>query len=192
MPDYTGHDDDHFRNQLIQRIKSKARTLSHFVQIMWLSYDSAHLTIQLQYSTTRSMTCSNTTAINCSVLCPLLFVIHINNFPSFIILVTTLLFADDTKLSKAVSSSLDCPLLQQDIHPLEWWSCHSGLSFNVAKIFLHFSSHFLLISEEYTLNGSVIPHVSSCRGLGLVFWNLSRCHHYKAISKSAYGQLSLI
>ena len=68
-----------------------------------------------------------------SILGPLLFVAHINDLPTFISFSNTLLFADDTKLSKAVSSSLDCSHLQQDIQALQKWS---SLSFNVAKSFL--------------------------------------------------------
>lgn len=129
-----------------------------------------------------------------SILGPLLFLVHINDLPSFISFSSTLLFADDTKLSKAVSSTLDCSHLQQDIHALEQWSSFSGLQFNVTKSFLlRFCCHSPQQTVNYTLNNSVIPQVTTTRDLGVLFSeNLSWTDHYNSLLRQAYSQLYLI
>ena len=129
-----------------------------------------------------------------SILGPLLFTVYINDLPSFISLSSCLLFADDTKLSKAVSSRLDCTHLQKDINALQQWSILSGLNFNVAKTFLlSFCSRSHQLSVDYTLNNSIIPKVTTAKDLGILFSeNLSWSDHYNLISKNAYSQLSLI
>ena len=129
-----------------------------------------------------------------SILGPLLFIIHINDLPSFVSFSSTLLYADDTKLSHPVSSPSDCSLLQLDIQALEQWSSHSGLSFNASKSFLmRFCNRSPLASVDYSLNDSVISYVSSCRDLGVIFSSdLSWTDHYKVISRNAYNQLYVI
>ena len=119
-----------------------------------------------------------------SILRPLLFIIHINDLPSFLSFSSTLLYANDTKLSTPVSSPSDCSLLHL-------WGSQSGLSFNVSKSFLlHFCNRSPLASVDYSLKDSVISCVSSCRDLGVIFSSdLSWTEHYKVISRNAYNQL---
>ena len=129
-----------------------------------------------------------------SILGPLLFIIHINDLPSFVSFSSTLLYADDTKLSTPVSSPSDCSLLQFDIQALERWGSQSGLSFNASKSFLmRFCNRSPLASVDYSLKDSVIFCVSSCRDLGVIFSSdLSWTEHYKVISRNAYNQLYVI
>ena len=54
-----------------------------------------------------------------SILCPLLFVIYINDLPQSIKDSLVILFADDAKCFRHISSSFDSFLLQSDIHHLE-------------------------------------------------------------------------
>ena len=129
-----------------------------------------------------------------SILGPLLFVVFINDLPSSVSFSTTLLFADDTKLSKSISSSLDCSKLQADLHALKQWSLDSGLQFNAQKSFLlRFCAKSSPVSFDYVLNDSIVPAVPSGRDLGVIFSeDLSWTSHYKMISQKAYGQLFLL
>ena len=68
-----------------------------------------------------------------SILGPLLFIIYINDFPSFVSFSRALLFANDTKISKASSPLCDNILLQEDLHALSHWSNVSGLTLNALK-----------------------------------------------------------
>ena len=53
-----------------------------------------------------------------SILGPLSFIIYINDLPSFASFSHALLFADDTKISKASSTLCDNILLQEDVNAL--------------------------------------------------------------------------
>lgn len=67
-----------------------------------------------------------------SVLGPVLFIIFINDLPD-LLKSTCKLFADDTKLYKAISSCEDQNVLQQDLLTLCDWSDDWLLRFNVLK-----------------------------------------------------------
>jgi len=57
-----------------------------------------------------------------SVLGPLLFLIFINDLPQWMRNSMLLMFADDTKISCAVSDEKDCALLQKDLDNLMKWT----------------------------------------------------------------------
>ena len=71
-----------------------------------------------------------------TILGPLLFLIFINDIPSAVSHSSILLFADDSKCLKNVSSSADCRLLQEDILHLSDWSEKLKLHFNSNKCVL--------------------------------------------------------
>ena len=68
-----------------------------------------------------------------SSLGPLLFIIFINDLPDSISYATPLLFADDTKCIKPISSVQDSISLQKDLDALNNWSLHWKLAFNNSK-----------------------------------------------------------
>ena len=61
-----------------------------------------------------------------SVLDPVLFIIFVVNS-------TLLMFADDTKLSRTITSSHDSNILQNDIDSIGIWGEQSLMSFNLGK-----------------------------------------------------------
>ena len=68
-----------------------------------------------------------------SILGPALFFLYVNNLPDFILNSKVAMFADDTKVYKAVMSENDGASLQQDLDNLSSWSAASGLAFNDKK-----------------------------------------------------------
>ena len=57
----------------------------------------------------------------CTVLCPLLFLVFINDLPEAVHSSDTCLFADDCLLFKHISSDKDSSDLQDDLTALEQW-----------------------------------------------------------------------
>ncbi len=66
--------------------------------------------------------------------CPFLFSVYINDLLNHLSSSTGVgLFADDTKLYKAVQNPSDALILQEDIQHLECWSEENRLRFNISK-----------------------------------------------------------
>ena len=57
-----------------------------------------------------------------SVVGPTLFLCYINDLPSEVKNSHVKLFADDTKIYKAIAERRDCDALQSDLHQLSVWS----------------------------------------------------------------------
>ena len=68
-----------------------------------------------------------------SILGPALFLLYVNNLPNNVKSSRVAMFADDTKVFKAIQSPNDALMLQEDINNLENWSSESGLQFNETK-----------------------------------------------------------
>ena len=129
-----------------------------------------------------------------SILGPLLFLIFINDIPSAVSHSSILLFADDTKCLKNVSSSADCRLLQEDILHLSDWSEKLKLHFNSNKcVLLRFCSKLPRVSYVYTISNMPIKCVDHHRDLGITMSaNLQWSDHIKCISSRTYRFLGLI
>ena len=103
-----------------------------------------------------------------SVLGPLLFVIYINDLPDKI-RSDTLIFADDTKIMRCITSMEDSIKLQDDVHELERWSDRWLLQFNTDKC------HILSVGKienikhthNYELFGNQLDHVFDEVDLGV-------------------------
>ena len=68
-----------------------------------------------------------------SVLGPLLFVIYINDLPDSV-LSTLMLYADDSKVYKGISTGEDAAQLQTDLHAMYQWSERWLLRFHPDKL----------------------------------------------------------
>jgi hypothetical protein len=68
-----------------------------------------------------------------SILGPALFLLYANDLPDAVKSSEVAMFADDTKVFKAIKTADDAAVLQVDLHNLEAWSSASGLVFNENK-----------------------------------------------------------
>ena len=129
-----------------------------------------------------------------SILGPLLFLIYINDLPTFTSFSFPLLFADDTKCLKQITNISDCHLLQEDILSLSYWSSTTRLSFNSAKCtLLRFCTRSPQFDFTYSINNNAIMVKNCHRDLGVLMSNtLNWSAHYDAVSSRAYKILGLL
>jgi len=100
-----------------------------------------------------------------SVLCPLLFVIYINDIDEFINVSHILKFADDTKIYHVVNSSTGIENLRSDLHNLVAWSNEWQMLFNIEKckvMHLDYNNP----KADYVIDGSVLLCVREEKDLG--------------------------
>ena len=114
-----------------------------------------------------------------SILGPLLFVLFINDISSVISLATKIcLFADDTKIWRAMQSESDCNILQNDIDKLYTWCKVNKMIFhpNKCKVVSLISNansltHLRLLPFSqfcYTLGSSILNYEESELDLGVI------------------------
>lgn len=129
-----------------------------------------------------------------SILGPILFLVYINDLPSCPIHSSMLLFADDTKCIKSISSFNDRDLLQADLDTTADWSATWKLLFNHSKtVKLSFGSKTCQLSTKYSVANNEILDKETHRDLGImVCSNLSWSHHYDYLARNAYATLSLL
>ena len=124
-----------------------------------------------------------------SILGPLLFLIYVNDLPSVLNSSSMFLFADDSKISRPISSTSAPDWLQGDIHSLYIWSLH----FNISKCHcMHFAVSGPVL-HSYSIGDQVIGSVTSVKDLGiLVSSDLSWDSHYSSIISKAYRSLAML
>lgn len=125
-----------------------------------------------------------------SILGPLLFILFVNDLPSFASL-TAKLFADDTKLYGPANTIEDCQEIQNDINNFSAWSKLWLLNFNAQKCVV------IRIKESvryfYSLNGVYLSTVPSHKDLGVyIDSNLKPSEHIRKITRKAYQKIGLI
>ena len=129
-----------------------------------------------------------------SVLGPLLFVIYINDLPD-VVSSNVLLFADDTKLFRQVSSREDALQLQKDIDALSRWSDDWLLRFNIKKCHVLSMGKFGNIqhTHRYCLGQEELEHVFEEKDLGVIIdMNLSFQEHISTKINKANSIMGLI
>ena len=129
-----------------------------------------------------------------SILGPLLFLLFINDLPDSI-KSRVLLFADDAKCYRSISSITDCLELQEDLNSLSFWSNTWNLHFNALKCSVltfhprHSESKF---NHPYHMDSTTLQIKSSNRDLGVVMSeNLRWSEHYQSMLAKAYKLLGL-
>ena len=130
-----------------------------------------------------------------SILGPLLFLIFINDLPSFAQVAKLLLYADDTKcysFSSPIQSLAICDL-QADLNNLFHWSV-SNISFNSAKsTYLCFTNSKTPTAVDLFLDGQTISKSHSHKDLVVIISDdLTWSSHYTYLVSKALKTLGLV
>ena len=129
-----------------------------------------------------------------SVLGPLLFVIYINDLPD-VINSDSLLFADDTKVFRKITSKEDALRLQSDIDSLQLWSNKWLLRFHPDKCHVLTLGKFenIRYTKRYNMSNHELEHVFEEKDLGVIFDSeLKFEEHISAKVKKANAMVGLI
>ena len=130
-----------------------------------------------------------------SVLGPVLFILYINDLVLNLNNSTAKLFADDAKIFKLISSSLDAINLQTDIDAMVNWAKVWKLQYNVAKCKV---LHLGISNQQYGYrmehdNSSTLQSVTEERDLGVIIDDkLNFDQHIGNIVRKANTVLGLI
>jgi hypothetical protein len=131
-----------------------------------------------------------------SILGPLLFLIYINDLPDILHHDTICaIFADDTKIYRAINSEADRNLLQNDVNAISQWGHSWGLTFNPKKCqYITIGKVNPLITEaNYSMQGTVLDSADNIKDLGiLVDCELKWEIHINSLIKSANSKLWLM
>ena len=126
-----------------------------------------------------------------SVLGPVLFIIYINDLPEEISS-NIKIFADDTKIFKALEIQSDKDQLQNDLDKLIEWSNKWQLPFNVTKCkVMHYGNNNP--NNQYIMNNISLEETPTEKDLGVTFdQNLKFSTHIKNIVSKANSRLGII
>ena len=126
-----------------------------------------------------------------SVLGPILFIIFINDLPQEIKSYIKI-FADDTKIFRAIRSMSDINNLQEDINKLVNWTIKWQLYFNNDKCkVIHYGPNNP--NHKYLINNTELQIDSEEKDLGITFNNtLTFSNHIRQICSKANSRVGLI
>lgn len=104
-----------------------------------------------------------------SHLAPVLFSLFINDITHQILHCKYLMFADDLKIYKTISSHEDTSLIQEDLDRIEGWCRLNHMQLNVQKCsHIRFSRKKQSDSISYSIKGAVLNTVTEVRDLGVI------------------------
>ena len=107
-----------------------------------------------------------------SKLGPLLFILYINDLPTYLKFSLLLLYADDCKLSLIINSPFDAFKLQSDLTALEQWSKDNFIPLNIDKCaVMHIYRCHNPYFYNYSINNTPLSKVSSVKDSGVIFEN---------------------
>ena len=129
-----------------------------------------------------------------SILGPLLFLIFVNDLSELVSSSMVLLFADDTKCVKSITTFPDCISLQRDLNKLAEWSLIWNLPFNEEKCtLLRFALKEAPVLYNYYVNNNPVLVKTAHRDLGIIMSNdLQWKQHYQLIISKSYTMLGLL
>lgn len=129
-----------------------------------------------------------------SHLGPLLFNIFINDIVTTSENSSCLLFADDIKLFRIISSADDCFELQRSLQNLQTWCDRNSMDLNIKKCFcISFYRIKSPVLFQYQLGDDILNRLNTARDLGvLLTQNLNPDEHIHQICSKAYRNLGLI
>lgn len=123
-----------------------------------------------------------------SHLAPVLFSLFINDITHQILHCKYLMFADDLKIYKTISSHEDTFLIQKDLDRIEDWCRLNHMQLNVQKCsHIRFSRKKQSNLISYNIKGAVLNSVTEVRDLGVIMDNNMnfRSHIDGIVTKSA-------
>ncbi|CAH2098333.1 unnamed protein product [Euphydryas editha] len=101
-----------------------------------------------------------------SLLGPLLFAIFLNDISSCFHHSLCLLYADDAKIIKSISSIDDCRLLQEDLNRFNNYCQINKLDLNVSKChIMNFTRKLNTLRYNYTLKNQTMLHINKIKDL---------------------------
>ena len=136
---------------------------------------------------------SRETAVQGTVLGPVLFLYYINDLPD-VVTSTARLFADDCLLYRRVTNDTEKQLIQKDLDPLQQWEHDWQMAFNAPKCeTLHVTKQRNPPKRTYTIHGGPLLAVKTAKYLGLyiatnILWN----HHIDGVTKRAYSAIGFL
>jgi len=128
-----------------------------------------------------------------TVLCPLLFLLYINDLPDRV-RSTSRLFADDSLLYRRIKTVEDVAILQDDLDQLQKWEQDWQMTFNPSKCeVLHITRKRNPVQSAYTIHGHTLAVASTGRYLGITLsQDLSWKAHVEAATKKASNSLAFL
>lgn len=128
-----------------------------------------------------------------SILGPLIFVLFINDLCSQL-KSEKLLYADDLKIFKVITSVVDCCALQNDIDSLQQWCYDNGMAINITKTkMISFTRRRSAVNYEYKIDNIMLERVCSIRDLGVIVDHKLRFNEHIAVTTTkAFAVLGFI
>ena len=127
-----------------------------------------------------------------TVLGPLLFLIYSADLSNTVMHSKLSMYADDTKLYKAINDENDCVLLQNDLTLVSEWANLWQMKLNPEKTKV-LSIGNISRNYEYKLDNNAIEHVNHMKDVGVIIQsNLKFTMHCVNVSRKAYYVIKTI
>lgn len=128
-----------------------------------------------------------------SVLGPLIFILFINDL-AVRLKSGKLMYADDLKIYREISSTLDCCALQSDVNELISWCTENGMELNIDKCkTITFTRRQTYVTHDYAIGNNIIERVFSIRDLGVIIDSkLKFTEHISTVTAKGFAVLGFI